>query len=78
MLVNVYMPKGVIRKGDNVLIVKNIAKDWASLKALMHIMETVKAKVWGALIVVSVSDVWRREAERYGIRRIKVLKEFLS
>ena len=47
MMVNVYMPKGVIRKGDNVLIVKNIAKDWASLEVLMHIMETVKARVWG-------------------------------
>jgi len=49
MLVNVYVPKGVIRREDNVFFVKNIARDWAFLKALMHIVEVVKARVWGRL-----------------------------
>ena len=39
-MVNVYVPRGILRKGDNVLVVRNIAKDWDSLKALLQIVES--------------------------------------
>jgi len=73
-MVNVYVPRGILRKGDNVLVVRNIAKDWASLKALLQIVERAGARVWGLLVVVSISEEWRKRVEQHSIKRVKILK----
>jgi len=73
-MVNVYVPQGILRKVGNVLVVRNIAKDWASLKALLQIVERAGARVWGLLVVVSISEEWGKRVEQYSIKRVKILK----
>ena len=73
-MVNVYVPQGILRKVGNVLVVRNIAKDWAFLKALLQIVERAGARVWGLLVVVSISEEWRKRVEQHSIKRVKILK----
>ena len=59
-LTNVYLPSNAIGKGDGVLIVKNVAKDWAYLRAIFNIIDEAGGYVWGLLVVVvSISDDWK-------------------
>lgn len=69
-----YVPRGLLRKGDRVLLVKAAARDWASLGALLHLVEGSQARVCGALVVASLSPEWRGRAERYGVSPIEVVR----
>ena len=35
-IVNIYVPRDVIEEDDKVVLVKNVAKNWASLKAIVN------------------------------------------
>jgi len=63
-----------MRRYDRVLVVKNIVKDWASLEALSQLCSEIEAKIWGAFAVVSISDKWRENIEKYSIKRVKILR----
>lgn len=75
-VVTLCITKGVVRKGDSILLVKNIAKNWDSLSALSNLVEECGGRIWGALIIASLSDAWKDKCVNNGVRNIKVLREF--
>jgi len=77
-IVNIYVPRDVIEEDDKAILVKNVAKNWASLKAIVDLLNYLKADIWGIFVVVSLSGEWKKKAAEYGINNIKVLKEINS
>ena len=60
---------------DKVILVKNIAKNWAFLKSYSRSAKLPEGRYLGIFVVVSLSDEWKKKAIEYGINNIKVLKE---
>lgn len=73
--ITLYMPRGAIKKGECILLVKAVAKDWAALPALLHMVESCQASVCGALVVASLSKEWKNRALRYGIGPLLVIRD---
>lgn len=72
-MVTVYIPFNTIKKGETVLLVKNIVKNWQSLRAMQVLAETAGAEIWGAVAVVSVSDEWKENLEKISLKKVKIL-----
>jgi len=77
-IVHIYVPRGIIEEGDEVILVKNIAKNWDSLRAVVDLLNYLKASIYGIFVVVSLSNEWKEKAIKYGITNIKVLKEIIN
>jgi len=45
------------------------------LKAIVDLLNYLKADIWRIFVVISLSDEWKKKAIEYGINNIKVLKE---
>ena len=43
-IVNIYVPRDVIEEDDKAILVKNVAKNWASLKAIVDLLNYLKAR----------------------------------
>ncbi len=60
VMMALYIPKGVIRKGDSVLIVDDIIRTGETQRALINLISKAKAEVSGIFALVSVGDDWER------------------
>ncbi|RLE94149.1 MAG: hypothetical protein DRN04_04415 [Thermoprotei archaeon] len=66
--------EALLKKTIKMILVKNIAK-LGFLKAIVDLLNYLKADIWRIFVVISLSDEWKKKAIEYGINNIKVLKE---
>lgn len=58
-----YIPKHMLRRKDEVIIVDTVISSGKTLKALVDLVKEAKASVGGALALIAVGSEWRGEVQ---------------
>lgn len=58
VVMSLYLPRGLIRRSESVLIVDDIVKTGETQRALVNLVDRCRAEVAGIFILVSVGDGW--------------------
>ncbi|MDH5770250.1 MAG: phosphoribosyltransferase family protein [Candidatus Bathyarchaeota archaeon] len=58
VVTSLYLPKGVIRRSDSVLIVDDVIKSGETQRALMDLVSRFRADVAGVFSLIAVDDGW--------------------
>lgn len=58
VVTSLYLPKGVIRRSDSVLIVDDVIKSGETQRALMDLVSRFRADVAGVFSLIAVDDDW--------------------
>lgn len=74
-ILDVYLPGSVIKRGDKVLLVRDVLNNLESIGAILEILDSIGADLWGVFSIISVSDEWKETAAKYGIEKVRVFKE---
>lgn len=77
-IVDVYLPGSTIRRGDRILLVRDILNNLESIEAILEILDSIGADLWGIFSILSVSDEWKKGVEGHGIKRVKVFREIAT
>jgi adenine phosphoribosyltransferase len=64
VIMNLYVPRGVLKKGDWVLIVDDVIDTGEVQKTLIKIVERAKAEVTGIYAMVAFGNVWKKSLEQ--------------
>ncbi len=59
MLVSLYLPKGLIKPNDCVLIVDDVMRSGETQKALINLARKAGARVAGVFILIAIGDRWK-------------------
>lgn len=59
VMISLYVPRGVIRRGDSVLIVDDIIDSGETQEALIKIIERARGEAAGIYALVAVGDEWK-------------------
>jgi adenine phosphoribosyltransferase len=62
--VSLYVPRGIIRKNDSVLIVDDVIDSGEAQSALIRIVERARGEVTGIFALVSIGNDWKKLADR--------------
>ena len=62
--VSLYVPRGIIRKNDSVLIVDDVIDGGEAQSALIRIVERARGEVTGIFALVSIGNDWKKLADR--------------
>ncbi|MEM2122075.1 MAG: phosphoribosyltransferase family protein [Candidatus Bathyarchaeia archaeon] len=70
--ISLYVPRGIIRKNDSILIVDDVIDSGEAQNALIRIVERARGEVTGIFALVSIGDDWKKLAEqgRYQVETI--------
>lgn len=60
-IVTFYVPKRMIKRKDEVLIIDDIVRTGKTLRTMVKIVEKVKAIISGAVVLIGIGDSWRKE-----------------
>jgi adenine/guanine phosphoribosyltransferase-like PRPP-binding protein len=63
VMISLYVPRGVIRRGDSVLIVDDVIDNGETQKALTKIVERARGEVIGIYALVAVGKEWKSKLE---------------
>jgi purine operon repressor len=63
VVVTYYIPKDSMRKGDGVLVVDDIIRTGETQRALMHLVDKVRAELAGIFVLISVGSEWKKMVE---------------
>lgn len=77
-VMDVYLPGSMITRGDKVLLVRDVLNNLESIGAILEILDSIGADLWGIFAILSVSDEWRETVEKHGIKRVRVFKEIAT
>ena len=55
-----YVPKGIVKKGDSVLIVDDVIRTGETQRALINLVGRAKAEVTGIFALITVGDDWEK------------------
>ena len=61
MVVSLYIPHGVIRKGESVLIVDDIMKTGETHRALVNLVAKSRAEVAGIYALIAIGSSWKEK-----------------
>ena len=61
MVMSLYIPRGMIKKGDSVLIVDDIIKTGETQRAMVNLVTKSRAEVAGVYALVSVGNRWKEK-----------------
>ncbi|MGC8962280.1 MAG: phosphoribosyltransferase family protein, partial [Candidatus Bathyarchaeia archaeon] len=62
--VSLYVPRGIIRKNDSVLIVDDVIDSGEAQSALIKIVERARGDVTGIFALISIGDDWKKLAQQ--------------
>lgn len=62
-LKTLYIPKGSIRKGDEILIVDDLIRTGRTINALINIINKNKGRVEGIFALVAIGDSWKNNVK---------------
>ena len=60
MIMSLYIPRGIIRRGDSVLIVDDVIKSGETQRAMINMVHTSKAEVAGIYALIAIGDQWKK------------------
>jgi adenine phosphoribosyltransferase len=61
MMMSFYIPRGILKKGDSVLIVDDIIKSGETQRAMINLVTKSRADVAGVYALVSVGNRWKEK-----------------
>jgi len=61
MVMSLYIPHGLIRKGDSVLIVDDVMKTGETHKALVNLVAKSRAEVAGIYALIAIGNAWKEK-----------------
>jgi adenine/guanine phosphoribosyltransferase-like PRPP-binding protein len=61
MVMSLYIPRGLIRRGDSVLIVDDIIKSGETQNALINLVYKSRGEVAGIYALVAIGDHWKKK-----------------
>lgn len=59
MVMSLYIPRGMIKRGDSVLIVDDVIKTGETQRAMMNLVNKSRADVSGIFALISIGDSWK-------------------
>jgi len=62
-ITSLYVPRGIIKKGDGVLIVDDVVDSGDSQKALIKMVQRARASVTGIYGLIAIGDEWKEKLE---------------
>jgi adenine/guanine phosphoribosyltransferase-like PRPP-binding protein len=61
MVTSLYLPRGLIKRSDSVLIVDDVIKSGETPKALVRLIKKARAEVAGIYALISIGDRWKEK-----------------
>lgn len=61
VMMALYLPKGVVKRGDSVLIVDDVIRTGETQRALMNLVARSKAEVTGVFALIAVGEDWKEK-----------------
>jgi adenine phosphoribosyltransferase len=61
MIMSLYMPRGLIRRTDSVLIVDDVMKTGETQAALVNLVDKARAEVAGIYALVAIGNAWKKK-----------------
>jgi len=61
MIMSLYIPRGIIRRGDSVLIVDDVVKSGETHRALVNLVNKCRAEAAGIFALVAIGDAWKEK-----------------
>ena len=59
MVMSLYIPRGMIKRGDSVLIVDDVIKTGETQRAMINLVNKSRADVSGIFALISIGDSWK-------------------
>jgi len=61
VMMALYVPKGIIKKGESILVVDDVIRTGETQRALINLIRRAKAEVTGVFALIAVGDDWEKE-----------------
>jgi adenine/guanine phosphoribosyltransferase-like PRPP-binding protein len=63
LIMSLYIPRGIIRRGDSVLIVDDVMKTGETERALVNLVAKSRADVAGVFILIGIGNAWKKNLQ---------------
>lgn len=73
MVISLYIPRGLIRRGDSVLIVDDVIKSGETQNAMMNLVYKARGEVAGIYALVAIGDHWKKKLKQTATFPIEVV-----
>ncbi len=73
MIISLYIPRGLIRRGDSVLIVDDVIKSGETQNAMMNLVYKARGEVAGIYALVAIGDQWKKKLKQTAAFPIEVV-----
>jgi adenine phosphoribosyltransferase len=73
MVMSLYIPRGLIRRGDSVLIVDDIIKSGETQSAMMNLVYKARGDVAGIFALVAIGAQWKKKLKQTATFPIEVV-----
>jgi adenine phosphoribosyltransferase len=61
IVMSLYIPRGILRRGDSVLIVDDVIKSGETQRAMINLVYKTRAEVAGIYAMVAIGDEWKQK-----------------
>jgi adenine/guanine phosphoribosyltransferase-like PRPP-binding protein len=61
LIMSLYIPRGIIRRGDSVLIVDDVVKTGETHRALVNLVAKSRADVAGIFVLIAIGNAWKKK-----------------
>jgi adenine phosphoribosyltransferase len=73
MVMSLYIPRGLIRRGDSVLIVDDVIKSGETQSAMMNLVYKARGDVAGIFALVAIGTQWKKKLKQTATCPIEVV-----
>lgn len=73
MVMSLYIPRGLIRRGDSVLIVDDIIKSGETQSAMINLVYKARGDVAGIFALIAIGDHWKKKLKQTATFPIEVV-----
>lgn len=77
LIMSLYMPRGLIRRSDSVLIVDDVVKTGETHRALVSLVAKSRAEVAGIFVLIAIGNVWKeklRDIDHFPVEVVLTVK----
>ncbi len=73
VIMSLFVPRGMIRRGDSVLIVDDVMKTGETHRALVNLVAKSRADVAGIFVLIAVGTAWKKTLHDLGAFPVEVI-----
>ena len=73
IVISLYIPRGIIRRGDSVLIVDDVIKSGETQSAMMNLVYKARGEVAGIYALVGIGDGWKTKLKQTATFPVEVV-----